>query len=161
MTFALHSHSASNVMIFYRYSLLCLHGNACSILHECHQHPCRHKWHWVWSGPFYLWVYYHFQPAGAQWCVIVLFLIIVDQTFYTAWVYWIRILSLLENVVGLWNLILKLIMILQESYSRRYLFAYVKCSPLTFGLLYLIYQEFTVMIMFSLSTSWYHSSLQH
>lgn len=57
-------------MVLCRYSLLCLYGNARSILHKRHQYPSRHQWHRVRSSSVYLWLHHRLQPAGAQWCVV-------------------------------------------------------------------------------------------
>lgn len=75
-----------SLMIFCRYSLLRLHGNACRFLHKCHKHPSRHQWHRVRSSPVYLWLHHRLQPDGAQWCVADSSLItcITDHTLKSA-----------------------------------------------------------------------------
>lgn len=55
--------------LFCRYSLLCLHGNAGSLLHKCHQHLSRHQRDWIWTSSFHRRLYHHLQCAGAQWWV--------------------------------------------------------------------------------------------
>lgn len=57
-------------MIFCRYSLLRLHGNARGVLHKRHQHPSGHQRHRVRSSPVYLRLHHRLQPAGAQRCVL-------------------------------------------------------------------------------------------
>lgn len=128
--------------LFCRYSLLCLHGNAGSILHKCHQHLSRHQRDWIWTSSFYRRLYHHLQCAGAQWWVSqVLCENIPTNFFHPIQTFRFLMLKNFWNVSTFFYLMFYLLCCLSGDYHDDHVFSLYFMIPFFFTNLALFYHN--------------------